>query len=267
MARYQVILAYDGAGFSGSQRQAAALGSPQGTPRPRTVQGEFENALHKVGWTGKSVLMAGRTDAGVHASGQVAAFDMEWMHSSEQLLKALNAELPSDLAVRSLRPAKADFHPRFDAVSRTYRYRLFCDPIRDPLRERFAWRIPTSLDGDALEKGAALFLGTHDFAAFGSPTSEKGTTIRTVTKSEWKKKPNGEWQYEVRADAFLYRMVRRMVFVQVSLAQGRCSVEEVRRVLSKHGKTSPRASRGLPAGLAPAQGLTLVKVSYGSQNV
>jgi tRNA pseudouridine38-40 synthase len=246
MARYQVILAYDGAGFTGSQRQASS----------RTVQGEFEKALRNLGWSGKSVIMAGRTDTGVHASGQVAAFDIEWAHSNEQLLKALNADLPPDLAVKSLRPASADFHPRFDAVSRTYRYRLFCEPTRNPLRERLAWRIWPSLDGNALKQNAGLFLGTHDFASFGSPTSEKGTTVRTVTKSEWRKKPHGEWQFEVRADAFLYRMVRRLVFVQVSLAQGKSPVEKVRHALSKQGR--------LIAGLAPAHGLTLVEVNYGS---
>jgi tRNA pseudouridine38-40 synthase len=247
MARYQVILAYDGSGFTGSQRQADS----------RTVQGELEKTLRKVGWSGRSVLMAGRTDTGVHASGQVAAFDFEWAHTNEQLLKALNAELPPDLAVRRLLPADADFHPRFDAVSRTYRYRLFSDPLRDPLRERYAWRVAVPLDGDALKQNAGLFLGTHDFAAFGSPTSEKGTTVRTVTKSEWRKKPDGEWQFEVRADAFLYRMVRRLVFIQVSLAQGKCSVEEVRSALSKQAR--------LTAGLAPAHGLTLVNVEYGSR--
>lgn len=248
MARYQVILAYDGSGFAGSQRQANS----------RTVQGELEKALHNIGWSGKSVFMAGRTDAGVHASGQVAAFDFgEWAHSAETLLKALNAELPPDLVVKRLQPAAADFHPRFDAVSRTYRYRLFSDRIRDPLRERFAWRVATPLDGDALKNNAELFLGTHDFAAFGSPTSEKGTTVRTVTNSEWRRKPDGEWQFEVRADAFLYRMVRRLVFVQVALAQGKCSVKDVRSALSKQAK--------LPAGLAPAHGLTLVQVRYGSQ--
>lgn len=247
MARYQVILAYDGSGFTGSQRQANS----------RTVQGEFEKALRKIGWSGRSVLMAGRTDTGVHASGQVAAFDLEWMHKNEQLLKALNAELPPDLAVRRLLSAKADFHPRFDAVSRTYCYRLFSDTFRDPLRERFAWRLSTPLDGDALKQNADIFLGTHDFAAFGSPTSEKGTTVRTVTKSEWRRKPDGEWQFEVRADAFLYRMVRRLVFIQVSLAQGKCSVEDARLALSKQTR--------LTAGLAPAHGLTLVNVEYGSR--
>lgn len=247
MARYQVILAYDGAGFTGSQRQANS----------RTVQGELENALHQIGWTGTSVIMAGRTDTGVHATGQVAAFDFnEWSHPAERLLQALNAKLPADLAVRKIKPARADFHPRFDARSRSYCYRLFCEPIRDPLRERFAWRLWPKPERAALNQAAEIFLGTHDFAAFGSATSEKGTTTRTVMKSEWRHKPHGEWQFEVRADAFLYRMVRRLVFVQVAVAQGRCSVEEIRLALNGQGK--------LPAGLAPAQGLSLSNVEYGS---
>lgn len=249
MARYQVILAYDGSGFTGSQRQANS----------RTVQGELESALQRIGWTGRSILLAGRTDSGVHAAGQVATFDFdEWSHSTGKLLQALNAQLPADLVVRTIEPVHADFHPRFDALSRSYRYRLFCEPIRDPLRERFAWRLWPRLDGTALNKVAAIFPGTHDFAAFGTPTSKKGTTTRTVTKSGWRRKSDGEWQYEVRADAFLYRMVRRLVFVQVAVAQGRCSVEDVRRAL-KTGQ-----GRSLPAGLAPAHGLCLTDVEYGS---
>jgi len=246
MARYQVILAYDGSGFTGSQRQASS----------RTVQGEFEKALRNVGWTGKSVLLAGRTDTGVHASGQVAAFDFKWVHEDEKLLKALNSKLPPDLSVKGLKPASADFNPRFDAVSRTYMYRLFCAQIRDPLKEKFAWRVWPQIDGDALKQQVGIFLGTHDFAAFGSATSPKGTTTRTVTKTEWRKKPDGEWQFEVRADAFLYRMVRRLVFVQVALAQGKCSLSDVQSAIKKQNK--------LPAGLAPAHGLTLVEVNYGS---
>jgi tRNA pseudouridine38-40 synthase len=247
MARYQVILAYDGSGFAGSQRQASA----------RTVQGELENALRQLGWAGRAVLLAGRTDTGVHATGQAAAFDFDdWTHSAEKLLSALNAKLPADLAVKKATAANADFHPRFDALSRTYRYRLFQDRLRDPLRERFAWRIPSAMDGECLGQTAQILLGTHDFASFGSPTSDKGTTTRTVTRSEWRKKPDGEWQYEVRADAFLYRMVRRLVYVQVAASQGRCSVKEVELALKGRGK--------LPAGLAPANGLTLMNVEYGS---
>ena len=135
---------------------------------------------------------------------------------------------------------------------------MFFDPIRNPLREKFLWRAWPDVDGDALIQNADLFLGTHDFAAIGSPIKPKGTTVRTVTKAEWKKMPDGEWQFEVRADAFLYRMVRRLVYVQVSVAQGRCSVEKVQNALSKQGQ--------LLAGLAPAHGLTLVEVTYGSHD-
>jgi tRNA pseudouridine38-40 synthase len=200
--------------------------------------------------------MAGRTDTGVHATGQVAAFDFEWEHSAEKLLKALNSHLPPDLVIRSLSPSLKDFHPRFDAVSRQYCYRLFCEPIRDPLREKFLWRVWPPVADDVLYQNARIFLGKHDFAALGSPTTPKGTTVRTVTKAEWKRMPDGEWQFEVEADAFLYRMARRLVYVQVSLAQGRCSVEKIQNALEGQEK--------LLAGLAPAHGLTLVEVTYGS---
>lgn len=245
MARYQLILAYDGTQFAGSQRQAKA----------RTVQGELEKTLRRLGWSGKSVIMAGRTDTGVHATAQVAALDLDWAHQPDELQKALNSGLPSDLVIKDVRETRADFHPRFDATSRRYIYKLFCSSVRDPLRERYAWRIWPDVNGDALTEASRLFTGTHDFSAFGSPTTPKGTTVRTVTKSEWKMR-DGEWQFEVQADAFLYRMVRRMVFVQVSAAQRKVPVEEIRKALSKRTK--------LLAGLAPAHGLTLVEVTYGS---
>src|SRR5512147_2517562 len=108
MARYQLTLAYDGTDFFGSQRQA----------RRRTVQGELEKALCKLGWMGRSVIMAGRTDTGVHATGQVDAFDLDWSHSDEDLVRALNAALPADMAVHQARIVHARFHPRFDASSR-----------------------------------------------------------------------------------------------------------------------------------------------------
>src|SRR5512138_103683 len=155
MARYQLTLAYDGTDFFGSQRQV----------KRRTVQGELEKALCKLGWTGRSILMSGRTDTGVHATGQVAACDLDWSHSDEDLVRALNAALPADVAVHQARIVHAEFHPRFDALSRRYRYRLFCQSLRDPLRERFAWRVGPSIDGEALAEAANLFLGTYDFSA------------------------------------------------------------------------------------------------------
>ncbi len=200
--------------------------------------------------------MAGRTDRGVHATGQVAAFNMDWTHSEAKLLRGLNSELPPDMAIQSLCAVSEDFHPRFDATARRYRYRLFSEAIRDPLREKLAWRVWPAFDENTLKQTADLFLGTHDFAAFGSRTTPKGTTIRKVTKTEWRKMPDGEWQFEIQADAFLYRMVRRMVFVQVAVAQGRCSAKDVQNALSKQ--------KTLLSGLAPAHGLTLTEVTYGS---
>ena len=249
MARYQVILAYDGTQFAGSQRQADS----------RTVQSELEKALRKLGWSGRSVLLAGRTDTGVHAAGQVAAFDLDWQHADSDLLRALNANLPLDMAARDLRIAPPDFHPRFDATSRCYRYRLFCQPVRDPLRERSAWRVWPQVDGEALSAAASLFIGQHDFAAYGTPPRAGGSTLRTVMDASWEARDD-EWHFEVQANAFLYRMVRRLVFVQVAVGQGKFSVEAAVRSLAGQADDSERSE--LPAGLAPAHGLTLVEVTY-----
>ncbi len=262
MAHYQLTLAYDGTDFFGSQRQAKC----------RTVQGELEDALCKLGWKGRSILMAGRTDTGVHATGQVASFDLDWSHSDDDLVRALNATLPADLAVHQARMVHAKFHPRFDALYRCYRYKLFCQPLRDPIRERFAWRTWPAISGEILADIAKLFLGTHDFSGFGSPTTPRGSTVRTVMKAEWYQTKQDEWHFEVQADAFLYRMVRRLVFVQVAVAQGKCrhgatatvSAESIARFLADQGSAEKRSETlvTIPAGLAPAHGLTLIEVAY-----
>ena len=246
MARYKLILAYDGTDFAGSQRQAGR----------RTVQGELEKALYSLGWRDRSVILAGRTDTGVHAANQVAAFDLEWKHGTDALRDALNATMPWDMVAQDVVLADANFHPRFDAVSRRYRYRLFCSSVRDPLRERFTWCVWPAVHLSALKEVAAIFLGEHDFSAFGSATHAHGSTIRTVTLSQWKRVDKG-LQYEIEADAFLYRMVRRLVYVQVAVAQGRCLKKYVIAALS----VSSRGNK-LPAGLAPAHGLSLVAVDY-----
>lgn len=268
MARYQLTLAYNGAGFFGSQRQAKSAGSTgAAVSRFRTVQGELETALRKLGWTGRSVILSGRTDTGVHATGQVASVDLDWSHSEIDLLKALNAELPADMAVHQARMVHAKFHPRFDAASRCYRYRLFCQSVRDPIREVFAWRVWPTINSELLAGTASLFLGTHDFSAFGSPTTPTGSSVRTVMKAQWMRARDAkdEWHFEVQADAFLYRMVRRLVFVQVAVAQGRTSAEAVARSLAEPVPAGKRSE--IPAGLAPAHGLTLVEVTYAEQRV
>ena len=253
MARYQIVLAYDGTSFFGSQRQTSP-GASSRAARSRTVQGELERALTKLGWQGKSVLLAGRTDTGVHASGQVATFDHGWDHPLEELVSALNAYLPLDIAVNAVKIVPDGFHPRFDATSRRYCYHLFCQRSRNPLRERYTWRVWPALDEEALHNTAKLFLGKHDFAAFGSPPRPGSSTVRTVMKSEWRLQGD-EWTFEVQADGFLYRMVRKLVHVQVAVGQKRAQAQAIADALA--GKPW-----GIPGGLAPANGLTLVEVTY-----
>ncbi len=253
MERYQIILAYDGTGFVGSQRQA----------KSRTVQGELEKALRALGWDGRTVYLAGRTDSGVHASGQVAAFDFDWQHSLADLRNAINANLPVDMAVRQALHAAEKFNPRFDATCRRYRYRLFCQNVRDPLRERYAWRVwPPVAD---LQPLAKIWPGTHDFAAFGSPPRSGGSSQRTVFSAEWQRQAD-EWSFEIQADAFLYHMVRRLVFAQVTVGQGRLPAEALAQVLQNRpaapSRGASREIRSVPPGLAPANGLTLVEVRY-----
>jgi tRNA pseudouridine38-40 synthase len=244
MARYQVILAYDGTRFSGFQRQA----------KTRTVQAVVEAALLKLGWQGRAVLAAGRTDAGVHASGQVIAFDLEWSHTPTDMQRALNANLPVDVAVRAVRPVPENFHPRYSASGRRYRYRLFCDEARHPLRERFAWRVWPAVALEAMRSSALSLLGTHDFAAFGSPPRPRGSTVRSISHAGWSEEGR-DLVFEVVANAFLYHMVRRMVSLQVEIGQGRLEVAAVTRLLENQG-ASPAP------GLAPPHGLSLVEVIY-----
>ena len=123
--------------------------------------------------------MSGRTDTGVHATGQVASVDLDWSDTDNHLVRALNSILPVDIAVSTARVVDNDFHPRFDAVARLYRYKLFCQSLRDPIRERFDWRVWPAINSDDLINVAKLFLATHDFSAFGSATDRKSTRLNS----------------------------------------------------------------------------------------
>ncbi|MCC6146407.1 MAG: tRNA pseudouridine(38-40) synthase TruA [Anaerolineaceae bacterium] len=243
MARYQIILAYDGTDFFGFQRQG----------KTRTVQLVLETALASLGWQGRSILAAGRTDTGVHAWGQVASFELDWHHSSDALKSALNANLPDDVAVRDVCEAHEEFHPRFNALSRTYQYSIYCQPQREPLLQRYAWQVWPAVEILCLQQAASLFPGTHDFSAFGNPPRPNGSTVRTVYRAEWKEQ-NGCLRFEVSADAFLYHMVRRMVYLQVMAAKRKISLEGLEQAIRE-------ARRQMP-GLAPAHGLVLAAVAY-----
>lgn len=247
MARYQVVLAYDGSRYNGFQRQRSGMG--------RTVQGEVETALRRIGWEGRTILQAGRTDAGVHAAGQVIAFDLEWKHTPDELQAALNASLPADIAARSVQPAADDFHPRFAAKMRCYRYRIYCQPVRDPLRERYAWRVWPPVAGENLQQAVGCLTGAHDFAAFGTPPRPGSGTVREVFRAEWQPEPPDGLVFEIAANAFLFHMVRRLVGFQVAIAQGRIEAQALSDLLRE-----PRT--GAVRTLAPPNGLCLVEVVY-----
>lgn len=220
------------------------------------MQGAVEEALRKLVWQGSSILFAGRTDAGVHASGQVIAFDLAWNHSPADLQRALNAHLPKDTSLMSVNQTSADFHPRFDALARRYVYCIYCSPNRDPLRERYAWRVWPSLDIERLRTASQHLLGIHDFAAFGSPHKPGGSTIRDIRTISWKQEKD-EYFFEVLGNAFLYHMVRHIVQLLVAIGQEKEKTDTVKQyLLNPEGAPVP--------GLAPAQGLTLKEVVYES---
>ncbi len=249
MAHYQIILAYDGTAFQGFQRQREA----------RSVQGEVEAALRRLNWTDAAVTSAGRTDTGVHASGQVIAFDLDWSHSDEELGRALNAILPVDVAVRSVKLAAPGFHPRYSATARTYQYHIYCQVDRNPLLERYAWRVWPEANLDLLQAAAQTLVGRHDFGAFGRPPHAGGSTWRVVYTTCWQLEASG-LRFEVSANAFLYHMVRRMVYLQVLAAQSQISLGDLDALVQTGGMAQTQTP-----GIAPAHGLVLVDVQYGEK--
>jgi tRNA pseudouridine38-40 synthase len=242
--RYQATIAYDGTAFRGFQSQ----------PDFRTVEGEIRSALAALGWRGATLPCGGRTDAGVHAAGQVVAFDLEWRHPAGELQRALNALLPDDISCPALKSAAPDFHPRYDALRRCYRYRLILEPWPDPLRERYALRVWPAPDAKRMAVAAAELAGKHDFGAFGSAPREGSHTVRTVHRAEWAA-GESEWEFWIEADAFLFRMARTIVGTLLQVGSGCRDPEEFLDLLA----TPPRGRAAPPA---PGRGLCLMRIEY-----
>jgi tRNA pseudouridine38-40 synthase len=245
MAPYQLTIAYDGTDFFGYQRQDGC----------RTVQRELESALKQIGWKDSTIISAGRTDAGVHAEGQVVSIDLEWVHRNKDLVKAINSLLPTDISVKSAKRVEANFHPRYDAVERRYRYQIVFSEGRDAILERFYWRVWPKPERIMLEKGAQIILGTHDFRKMGKPPSDEISTIRTIYQAKWIFRKQYAF-FSISSKAFLYHMVRRIVFLLVRLGQNKFDAIDLEKSFEENVK--------LPTGIAPAQGLFLEKVNYRS---
>ena len=241
--RVRAVIAYDGTDYSGFQRQANAP----------TVQAALEAALVQVTQGTVTVLAAGRTDAGVHAAGQVIAFDTAWRHGLGDLQRALNAVLPADIAVQNVDEAAPEFHPRYDASSRHYRYVFYNAPVRWPLTRRYSLYVATALDVAAMQRAAQSLVGERDFATFGRPPQGE-ITVRRVLMAEWGGEP--PWlTFDIEANAFLYRMVRSIVGTLLQVGQGKMGVEEFRAVLASCDR-----SRAGPT--AHPHGLCLIGVRY-----
>ncbi len=242
MKNYRIVLGYDGTDFKGWQRQPAA----------RTVQGAVEDALRKI--TQKKVVVhgAGRTDAGVHALGQVASFRGAFKLTDEVLLRALNAVLPEDVRIFSLAEAPPGFHARKSARSKLYRYRIVCAPQPSPLDRRFVLHWPYPLEVGAMRQAARLFVRTADFTAFSS--NRDRTPIRTVRRSELRK-TGEELVYTIEAEGFLRYMVRTIVGTLLEVGRGRLRPKDIEGIFERKDRT-------LAGATAAAKGLTLLRVDY-----
>lgn len=271
MPHFKVTLAYDGSELVGWQRQAAGT----------SIQGLLEQALRELDQREVAVVGAGRTDAGVHAQGQVASFSLARPIEAAALIGALNARLPDAVRIINAEIAPGSFHARFDAVLKVYRYRIWNADVLDPFERRYAWHLGGVLDRDAMNAAAQLIRGRHDFAAFQAAGSSARSSIREVFSSSVitgvKSCATGESvvvtntergaalqgcdpliTYEVSADGFLRHMVRTIVGTLVEIGRGRRSIAWMSEVLAGCDR-----SRAGPT--APPEGLVLVSVGYSNQ--
>lgn len=266
MQYVSALAAYDGSDYHGFQYQANAA----------SIQCELEAALDKVAERVGRIAGAGRTDAGVHASGQVLAVHVEWRHDLGALQRAWNAHLPDAISVRRLAAVPEEFHPRYSALSRTYRYTvrvasgedLSRAPRRSPLTDRFALYEVRPLDVARMQAAAQVLVGRHDFATFGQPPAGESTE-RVVYAAEWQvvqddlpalgpalvDYPGPKLVFTVTANAFLRQMVRCLVASCLAVGRGEWPLEEMAKALAARDR-----SRSAPP--APPQGLVLEKVTY-----
>ncbi|MBA2325292.1 MAG: tRNA pseudouridine(38-40) synthase TruA [Actinobacteria bacterium] len=245
-ARCKLVVAYDGTDFRGYA----------GQPAVRTVEGTLSEALAKVLHApATNLACAGRTDAGVHAWGQVVSFDAAADLDVQRVSNALNGMLAPEIVVRSAELVEPGFDARRSAQWRTYTYAVVNRPVPDPFLTRYAWWVPEPLDLAALRLGADPFVGEHDFASFCRAGPEGSTTVRRVLASRWVAAEDGVLRYEIAATAFCWQMVRSIVGTLVDVGVGKFRPGDLMRII----RSRDRAAAGR---LAPPQGLCLWEVGY-----
>lgn len=248
MACYRLTLAYDGTAYAGWQVQA---GAP-------TVQGTLEAALARIVGAPVRVTGSGRTDAGVHALGQVASFACDTRLSPSELRRALDACTPADICIHAIEPAPDGFHALRDAVAKRYRYALQTGPQRDVFCRHLVWHLREDLDLEGMQSAARCLVGRHDFRSFEAAGAPRRTSVRTIhqlTFEPYSCHGVPSLAIEVEADGFLYNMVRNIVGSLVLVGQGRREPAWLREVRDARDR-----ARAGPT--APPQGLMLVRVTY-----
>jgi tRNA pseudouridine38-40 synthase len=240
----KITLAYDGTRFVGWQRQAEG----------ESIQGLLEGALARLEGGAVTAHGAGRTDAGVHALAQVASARVTCGHDPGTVVRALNATLPPDIRVISVEDAGPDFHARFNARAKCYRYQIANVPVPSPFTRAYAWHVPEPLDRAAMADAAAALVGTHDFAAFQSSGTDVHTTVRTLMRSTWLDE-SGLLVYEVAGDGFLRHMVRAIAGTLVEVGRGWRPPQQMTSLLAG-------GSRAQAGATAPPHGLLLARVEY-----
>ncbi len=245
-ARIILVIEYKGGNYHGSQSQVNAP----------TVQGEIEKALKKLTGERIRIKLAGRTDAGVHASGQVVGFDTESQLPLKSFIDGLNHYLPGDIAVKQAFKAEADFDVRRRAVSRVYRYYIYNSPTRSPLKEGLSWRVPGKLDITAMNRACEALIGRHDFSSFVSSeaVAKEKRTVRDIFKAAVTQ--DGEMiVFEIIANSFLPHQVRNIIGSLVKVGQDKMTAAEFKEMVESR-------TPGLAGPTAPAEGLCLVQVNY-----
>ncbi|MDA0380455.1 MAG: tRNA pseudouridine(38-40) synthase TruA [Bacteroidetes bacterium] len=240
--RYFLELAFDGTDFHGWQRQ----------PNAPSIQQQLEEALTLLLSSSIEVVAAGRTDAGVHADQMFVHFDTDNTFDPPDLIHRLNRFLPSSISVCDIFAVNSEAHARFDAVSRSYRYRI--STVKNPFTDRYAWQLYQDLDLELMNQAAQLLLGTHDFQSFSKTHTDVKTFMCTITHVAFEKEGN-EIRFFIRADRFLRNMVRAIVGTLVEVGTNKRSLDSIPQLIA----SKSRAQAGVSV---PAKGLSLIEVAY-----
>ena len=255
MRNFKIVLQYEGTRYKGWQKQGKGEGDSSSSASPEnTIQGKLERLLSRIAGKPVEIQGSGRTDAGVHAYGQVANFHMDTDDTPEALMEKINSYLPEDIGVISVEEVPERFHSRLNAKSKTYRYRVLNSAVPHIFERRYVYQVPEHLDMEPMRRAAILLTGSHDFKAFTSAKTGKKSTVRTVDSIQIDR-VGDEIHFTFSGNGFLYHMVRILTGTLLEIGTGKRDASKLPVVIAAE-------DRSLAGFLAPARGLFLRKVYY-----